>query len=126
MKLHYTCATAVFGRCRRSPCHHTPVLNWREFYAANRAQRVFEDIGATAGLRSCAVDVVQATELLALDLFNSGARQITIDDVECHVRRLRGHPAACPCGRCSAATIVRPDRVLMNVRRLRSCVPTAS
>ena len=64
----------------------------------------------------CAVDTVQATELLALDIFNSGARQITIGDVECHIHRLRGHPAACPCGRCTAAAIVRPDRVLMIVR----------
>ena len=62
------------------------------------------------------MDVVQATELIALDMFNSGARQITLGDVECHVHRLRGHPAACPCGRCSAAAMVRPDRVLMIVR----------
>ena len=53
--------------------------------------------------------VVEATELLALDLFNTGARQITLSDAESHVRRLRGHPPQCPCGRCSAAAIVRPD-----------------
>jgi hypothetical protein len=62
------------------------------------------------------VHIVEATELLALDVFNSGARQITLADVEQHIHRLRGHPAACPCGRCSAAAIVRADRVLMIVR----------
>ena len=66
---------------------------------------------------------VQATELIALDVFNSGARQITIGDVEHHVHRLRGHPAACPCGRCSAAAVVRPDRVLMIVRAWQRRMP---
>jgi hypothetical protein len=62
------------------------------------------------------VRVVQATELLALDVFNSGARQITIGDVEHYIAELRGHPPQCRCGRCEAAAIVRPDRVLMIVR----------
>ncbi len=64
----------------------------------------------------CAVNVTEATEKLALDVFNSGARQITIGDVEHYVAELRGHGAECRCGRCAAAAIVRPDRVLMIVR----------
>ncbi len=63
----------------------------------------------------CAVHVTEATEMLALDVFNSGARQITIGDVEHYVAELRGHGAEC-CGRCAAAAMVRPDRVLMIVR----------
>jgi hypothetical protein len=47
---------------------------------------------------------VEATELIALDVCNS--RQITLGDVEHYISRLRGHPAQCPCGRCSAAAIV--------------------
>ena len=57
-----------------------------------------------------------ATELIALDVFNPGARQITIGDVEQYVHELRAHCPECRCGRCSAAAIVRPDRVLMIVR----------
>ncbi len=64
----------------------------------------------------CAVHVTEATEMLALDVFNSGARQITLGDVEHYVAELRGHGAECRCGRCAAAAIVRPDRVLMIVR----------
>jgi hypothetical protein len=62
------------------------------------------------------VRVVEATELLALDVFNSGARQITLGDVEHYLGQLRGHSPECRCGRCQAAAIVRPDRVLMIVR----------
>ena len=60
--------------------------------------------------------VVEATEPLALDVFNTGARQITIGDVEHYVAELRGHSPECRCGRCSAAAIVHADRVLMIVR----------
>lgn len=60
--------------------------------------------------------VVEATELLALDMFNSGARQIQLGDVEHSIHGLRGHSTECRCGRCAAAAIVRPDRVLMIVR----------
>ena len=74
------------------------------------------DTSAPEPVYGLCVHVVKATELLALDVFNSGARQITLSDVEQHVRRLRGHPPQCPCGRCSAAALVRPDRVLMIVR----------
>ena len=77
---------------------------------------MFGHIGAVAGLRFCAVDVVQATELIALDVFNSGARQITLGDVENYIHGLRGHCPECRCGRCQAAAIVRPNRVLMVVR----------
>ena len=59
---------------------------------------------------------VQATELIALDVFNSGARQITLGDVEHYLAQLRSHSPQCRCGRCQAAAIVRPDRVLMIVR----------
>ena len=59
---------------------------------------------------------VEATELLALDQFNTGARQITLGDVEHHLRQLRSHSPECRCGRCQAAAIVRADRVLMIVR----------
>ena len=60
--------------------------------------------------------VVEATELIALDVFNSGARQITLGDVEHYISQLRSHSPECRCGRCQAAAIVRPDRVLMVVR----------
>jgi hypothetical protein len=63
-----------------------------------------------------AVHQTEAAELLALDVFNTGARQITLGDVEHHIHTLRGHPPQCPCGRCQAARIVRADRVLMIVR----------
>ena len=74
-------------------------------------------IDAATGLASCAVpNVVEATGLLALDVFNSGARQISLGDVEHYISQLRSHAPECRCGRCSAAAIVRPDRVLMIVR----------
>ena len=62
------------------------------------------------------VRTVEATELLACDLFNTGGRQITLGDVERYLCQLRGHPPQCTCGRCEAAALVRPDRVLMIVR----------
>jgi hypothetical protein len=37
----------------------------------------------------CAVRVIEATELLALDVFNAGARQITLGDVERYLGALR-------------------------------------
>jgi hypothetical protein len=77
---------------------------------------VFDDIGAVAGLRFCAVHAIEATELIALDVFNSGARQISLGDVEHHLAELRGHCPECRCGRCAAAAMVRADRVLMIVR----------
>ena len=92
------------------------VLHARGFYAADRHNGVFDDIGAMAGLRFCAVRVVEATELLALDVFNSGARQITLADVEHYLGELRSHSPECRCGRCTASRIVRPDKVLMIVR----------
>ena len=60
--------------------------------------------------------VDEAQELLALDVFNTGARQITLCDVEHYLSQLRSHSPECRCGRCQAAAIVRPDRVLMIVR----------
>jgi hypothetical protein len=57
------------------------------------------------------VRVIEATELIALDVFNSGARQITLGDVEHYIHGLRAHCPQCRCGRCSAAAIVRPERV---------------
>ena len=63
-----------------------------------------------------AVNADQATELLALDLFNTGARQIMLWDVEHCIHELRSHSHECRCGRCQAAAMVRPDRVLMVVR----------
>ena len=59
---------------------------------------------------------VEATELLALDVFNTGARQISLGDVEHYLHQLRSHSPECRCGRCSAAAIVRADRILMIVR----------
>ena len=60
--------------------------------------------------------VIEATELLVLDVFNTRARQITLGDVEHYIHGLRGHVDECRCGRCAAAAIVRPDRVLAVVR----------
>ena len=60
--------------------------------------------------------VIEATELLALDVFNAGGRQITLGHVEHYLHELRGHVDECCCGRCAAAAIVRADRVLMIVR----------
>ena len=60
--------------------------------------------------------VVEATELLALDVFGSGARQITLSDVEHYLGHLRSHSPESRCGCCQAGAIVRPDRVLMVVR----------
>jgi hypothetical protein len=77
---------------------------------------VFDHIGAVAPLRTCAVHAVEATELLALDQFNTGARQITLGDVEHYLGQLRSDSPECRCGRCQAAAIVRADRVLMIVR----------
>jgi hypothetical protein len=51
-----------------------------------------------------------------LDLFNTGARQITLGDVEHYLGPLRSHSFERRCGRCQAAAIVRPDRVVMIVR----------
>ena len=75
--------------------------------------RVFDDHGAANGL---CVRVIEATELLALDVFNTGPRQITLGDVEHYLGQLRNHSPECRCGRCQAAATVRPDRVLMVVR----------
>ena len=60
--------------------------------------------------------VIEAIELVALDVFNSGRRQITLADVEHYLSQLLSHCPECTCGRCQAAAIVRPDRVLMIVR----------
>jgi hypothetical protein len=60
--------------------------------------------------------MVEATELIALDVFNSGQRQITLGDVENYIHGLPAHCTECRCGRCQAAAIVRPDRVPMIVR----------
>ena len=84
---------------------------------------MFDDIGAGPGLTFCAVRDVQATELIALDVFNSGARQITLGDVEHYIHELRAHGPQCRCGRCSAAAVVRPDRVLMIVRAWQRRMP---
>ena len=62
------------------------------------------------------VPVIEATELIVLDVFNTGARQITLGDVEHYLHGLRSHPPECACGRCQAAAVVRSDRVLMVVR----------
>jgi hypothetical protein len=60
--------------------------------------------------------VIEAIELVALDVLNAGRRQITLSDVDHHLGQLRNHCAKCACGCCQAAAIVRPDRVLMIVR----------
>jgi hypothetical protein len=62
------------------------------------------------------VRVIEATEMIALDVFNTGAWRITLGDVERHLNELRSHPPQCDCGRCQAAAIVRADRVLWVVR----------
>ena len=59
---------------------------------------------------------VECAERLALDVFNTGARQITLGDVEHYLGQLASHSPECRCGRCQAAAIVRPDRGLMIVR----------
>ena len=63
-----------------------------------------------ARLWSLTVRVVEATELIALDVFNTGARQITLGDVEHYVHELRAIPT-------SAGAVV--------ARRPGSCVPIA-
>ena len=73
-------------------------------------------LAATGGSIVCAVHIVEATELIALDLFNSGGRQITIGDVDAPSAVYAAIHRSAPCGRCSAAAMVRPDRVLMVVR----------
>jgi len=60
--------------------------------------------------------VIEAIELVALDVFNARRRQITLGDVENYLGQLRNHAPEYRCGRCQAAAIVRPDRVLMIVR----------
>ena len=62
------------------------------------------------------VRAIEATELLACDVFNTGARQITLGDIQRYLSELRSHPPQCTCGRCRAAALVRADRVLMIVR----------
>lgn len=52
--------------------------------------------------------VIEATELLALDVFNAGGRQITLGDVEHYLHELRGHVDECRCGRCAAAAMRYP------------------
>jgi hypothetical protein len=76
-------------------------------------------VGTACSRRGChtePVRAVEATELLACDIFNTGSRQITLGDVERHLAALRSHPPQCTCGRCQAAALVRADRVLMVVR----------
>jgi hypothetical protein len=94
----------------------TPVWHGRGLYAADPAQRRVRRHRRHGGSTVCAVRVVEATELLALDVFGSGARQITLSDVEHYLGQLRSHSPECRCGCCQAAAIVRPDRVLMVVR----------
>jgi hypothetical protein len=62
------------------------------------------------------VRAVEATELIALAVYETGQRQITLGDVERYLGQLRNHPPDCGRGRCEAAAIVRADRVLMVVR----------
>jgi len=71
---------------------------------------------AIGGLQFHPARVIEAVELVALDLFNTGQRQITLADVEHYLAQLRSHCPECTCGRCRAAAIVRSDRVLMIVR----------
>ena len=66
--------------------------------------------------RAQIAQLTEATELLALDVFNTGARQITLGDVEQYLGQLRNLCPECACGRCQLAAIVRPDRGLMIVR----------
>jgi len=62
-----------------------------------------------------AVNADQATELLALDLFNTGARQITLWDVEHCIHELRSHfprvPLRTLSGGCDGASGSRFDVV---------------
>jgi hypothetical protein len=109
---HYTGATRILGDAAGQIVAAPGVDRDTVLRCRSAHNGVFDHIGAVAGLAFCAVHVVQATELIALDVFNSGARQITLGDVEHYL----GHSPECRCGRCQAAAIVRPDRVLMVVR----------
>ena len=55
--------------------------------------------------------VIEAVELVALDVFNSGRRQITLADVEHYLSQLLSH--------CPGARVV-------GARRLPSCAPIGS
>ena len=64
--------------------------------------RRFQASSAISRSTVCAVRVIEATELLALDVFNAGGRQITLGDVARHyLHELRGHVDECRF-RCSA------------------------
>ena len=70
--------------------------------------RRFQASSAISRSTVCAVRVIEATELLALDVFNAGGRQITLGDVEHYLHELRGHVDECRCGRCAAAAMRYP------------------
>jgi hypothetical protein len=87
------------------PCSTSPTARTGTVRRLNRS-------GATL----TPVRAVEATELIACDVFRIGGRQITLGDVERYLWQLRGHVPDCGCDRCEAAAMVRADRVLMIVR----------
>ena len=90
------------------PCPETAADPLRTICGPGRLNR--------SGATLTPVRAVEATELLACDMFNTGGRQITLGDVERYLRQLRGHLPGCDCGHCEAARLARADRVLMIVR----------
>ena len=74
----------------------------------------FDDVGAVAGLWSGAVRVIEASELIAADLFKSADQnryRITFGDVERHLAMLASHHHGCTCGRCGLVPRVTAQRV---------------
>jgi uncharacterized protein YwbE len=61
-----------------------------------------------------AVRVVEASELIAADLFadaDQTRERITFGDVERHLAQLASHPRGCSCGRCALVSGVNAQRV---------------
>ena len=90
------------------PCPETAADPLRTICGPGRLNR--------SGATLTPVRAIEATELIALDVFNTGAHQVTLGDVERYLRQLRGHVPDCGCDRCEAAAMVRADGVLMIVR----------
>ena len=58
--------------------------------------------------------VVEASELIAADLFRSADKtryRITFGDVEKYLAQLANHPRGCSCGRCGLVSRVSAQRV---------------
>ncbi len=74
-------------------------------------------------VRVLAVRVIEASELIAADLFKEAEKsgnKVTLFDVEGHLARLANHPPGCECGRCELVTQVSaqglPDRLPLAAR----------